>query len=360
MVVLILLVLLLYLINHITLKYGYINLDYTLETDTKAYEIGESIQIYASIENRKWLTVPFLKIKEVLPEGITSQYTNYTVYILPQQRVKIGYEVKGTRRGLHTIRETTTELGDFFGFKSIKARIEQNNTIRVKPAPFSLKNQMVFIGSLNGEISIEKHLLADPILIMGIREYTGQEPQKYIHWPSTAKYGNLMVKQFDYTTDQKVMLLLNCESEKPHWGPLEYDIVEKSISIARATLELLEELNIPYAFSTNAHYRGHDHKDHIEVGYGKGKHHLDHIMDQLIGIDYRLSGFFESKLKQVIETKGHYTTVVIITPRILESYIEPINLLAKHSTQTLLLSQEEHLLHHLHPKIIKYREVKDD
>ncbi len=78
-------------------------------------------------------------------------------------------------------------------------------------------------------------------MTIGIREYTGNEPERYIHWPSSMKYNELMVRNFDFTTDNSVLIALNIETMKPSWEPIEEDLIENCISIARGVMEELEE-----------------------------------------------------------------------------------------------------------------------
>ena len=43
------------------------------------------------------------------------------------------------------------------------------------------------------------------------------------------KYNKLMVKNFDFTTDNSVLVALNTETMKPSWQPIEKDLIESVI-----------------------------------------------------------------------------------------------------------------------------------
>ena len=60
-------------------------------------------------------------------------------------------------------------------------------------------------------------------------------------------------------------------------------------------------------------------------------------------------------LLEILQKQGNYTTVVIITPRILDTYIESINTLNKTVSRTVVISLEDEYLEKLHKDIIKYR-----
>lgn len=352
---LIVLIFLTIVINKILLFYGFDNLTYKMEISKKTAEIGEEIEISSIVENNKLLTVSFLKIHENFPKGFNKMNNIYTLLIMPYQRVKRIYKIHGLKRGLYNINDVKLELGDFVGFKTKSAKYKLNNEIIILPKRIELADSIEPIGFLNGDISVKRWILDDPLMTIGIREYTGNEPERYIHWPSSIKHSKLMVKNFDFTTDNSVLVLLNLETMKPSWKPLEEEILEKSISLTRGIMEEFEKLKIPYGFASNAYNRN----SHYEKGYffhpGLGQSHLNNLIEILGQLDYRIPTFFETTLKEIRKRQGNFTTVVIITPRVLDTYIEPINLLNKTLSRTVVVSIEEGNLEKLSKNIIKYR-----
>lgn len=344
-----------YIINKLVLFYGLEEIYYNLETDKDKAEIGEEIQISSIIENRKYLTVPFINIKEIFPKGFSISEYKYSLLILPFQRVRRNYKVKGERRGLFSINKVTMELGDFIGFESKTQKVEINKEIIIYPQGLKLNENLVSVGSLYGDISVRRWIIDDPLITIGIREYTGNEPERYIHWPSSLKHGSLMVKNFDFTTDNSVMVLLNVETMAPSWKPVEEDIIEKAISLTRAIIEEFEDSRIPYGFATNARNRTSEYEKGYLVYQGLGQNHLYSILDILGSIDYRVDTFFENIIRNTIRKQGNFTTVVMIIPRLLDRYIEPINNIKKAVERVVVIAIEPDLLETLDSDIIKYR-----
>lgn len=346
-----------YIINKITLNYGYNELEYRMEIRQKTAEIGEKIEITSIVENNKLLTVSFLKVNEIFPVGFSIKENNYNLFIMPYQRVKRTYSLHVEKRGIYQIKDVFLTLGDFIGLETIKRHLEAPQEIIIFPKKIELDKSIVPVGSLNGDISVKRWILDDPLMTIGIREYTGNEPERYIHWPSSLKYDNLMVKNFDFTSDNSVMIALNIETMKPCWKPAEEELIEKVISIARSVMEEFEEFNIPYGFACN---EKKDSSDYVRGYYhhaGLGQNHLYDFLQVLGRISYKIPFFFESTLKDIGKMKGNYSTIVIITPRILESYIEPINSLSKIVNGMVVISLEEEHLEELNNNIIKYRGV---
>lgn len=87
------LILFVYLINRLTLGYGFRNLTYRMEVEKETAEIGEEIEITSIIENKKTLTVSFLKVVEKFPKGFNKINNIYTLFVMPYQRVRRSYKM---------------------------------------------------------------------------------------------------------------------------------------------------------------------------------------------------------------------------------------------------------------------------
>ena len=343
-----------FLLNHLVLVLSSVDLDYSFKLKTGDYEIGEPIPITSILENNKLLSVSYLKVEEYFPENFSVAKNVYSVFIFPFQRVRRLYNVFAKKRGLYKLTRSVLELGDFIGFKSRRRVITLEEEVIILPRRKDLESSIVPYGPAGGDISVRRWIIDDPLMTIGIREYTGYEPQRFIHWPSTAKQGNLMVKKFDFTADNQVLVILNVETMKPCWRPVEEELIDEGVSLARAVLEDFEGLYIPYGLITNAYNeekggRGYYHPPGL--GFG----HLAGTLNTLGRIHYHIPGFFETTLQEARRIRGNLTTGIIITPRILESYIEPINLLAKVMPRMIVISIEPEHLDTLSNDVIKYK-----
>lgn len=339
-------------INKVTLKYGFDNLEYKLDISKRIVEIGEDISITSTFENNKPLSITFLQVDERYPKGFNCESYTYVSYILPYQRVKRTYQIKAKERGLYQIKETNLGLGDFIGFKMIYKNININKEIVVLPRKKDLKKSLVPMGSLNGNVSVRRWIIDDPLMILGIREYTGNEPQKYIHWQSSLKHGRLMVKNFDFTTDNSIIIVLNIETIKPFWAGIEKDHIENSISLVRGVMEELEDKKIPYGFITNAFGSNSTTTQFYYPGLGRNQ--LAFLLEMLGRINYGISFTFEDLLTEILNKRSNYSTFVVVTPKIFPSYVDKLNKLSKSSTKVVLISLEDTNMDKLNNNIIKY------
>lgn len=351
-------------LNTLSKKYSLKSLYYKRNFSKKVVEIGEEFEVESIVENRKFIPVTFLQINEEYPSVI--QYKNkastlknegnnihkMTMMILPYQRVKRKYKVSGRKRGRYLCRRVTLTVGDILGLKVFDEILSFMHEIVVLPQRISLDEEIVPYGDFNGDISVIRWIIEDPILTVGIREYTGTEPQKTIHWPSSLKSGRLMVKKFDYTTDNRVMLILCVETYRPFWMNIDFEKIEKCISLARAIVEELDEKGIPYGFGCNAEIMGKSNEKVIMPGWGP--QHFNDVIERLGRLDYSFNILFEEMIVELINMNIKYGTYIMVMPYVLDEYVEFINILSNLCEKLILISLGSNNMDLLNDKIIKY------
>lgn len=365
------LVLLGMVLNRLSKKYAFTKLDYYREVSKRVVEEGETFEITSVIENKKLIPLTFLQIVERFPASFdfthkadlskTSEgvYHKITMTLMPYQRIRRKYIISCNQRGRHSMYECTLNVGDLLGINTFSKVITESHEIVVLPKRYDITNHLASYGNYNGDISVRRWIVEDPILTIGIREYTGMEPQKNIHWPSSLRNSRLMVKNFDYTTDNRAMVSLNIESHKPFWAKIDHEKIEDCISISRTVLEEFEESGVQYGFTTNAQSSG-GIDDRINILPGWGEKHLFNIIECLGRIDYGISMEFEEQLERLLRRNESYTTYVIITPRVLEGYIDYLNALNKMCERLVVISLDEENLDRLDNGIITCIERRDN
>ncbi|MBQ7144680.1 MAG: DUF58 domain-containing protein [Oscillospiraceae bacterium] len=167
------------------------------------------------------------------------------------------------RRGLHTLGKLYLETGDYLGVKSAVKTVEPKVRVICTADRAEPGEDTEPLGGLLGTRSVRRFLHEDPCLVAGYREYTGREPMKRIAWTQTARTGQWMVKQPDYTAEADVAVLLNMDGGV---GPG----MERCLALTRAVCETLEERKIPYLLRSNGDLR--------DAGRGLGRGHLFPIL----------------------------------------------------------------------------------
>lgn len=336
-------------INYLSKKYAFFNVTYKRKISSSQVEIGEEFNISIIIENRKLLPVTFFQVTEIFPAEMQYKYENNvkrlnelvyhttTMMILPFQRIRRNYTVKFNKRGKYLLRDVILTAGDLIGLNTAEKQIQLGQEIVVYPKSYDIDGETDKAGDYIGDISVSRNIIRDPIITAGIREYTGFEPEKTIHWPSTLRAGKLMVRNFDYTMDNSVFIILNIECSKPFWAGIESKSIEKCYELSRKLMDDLENSHIKYGFSTNAQ-TGEYFNGLNFLRPSLGKEHYFSILDNLGRADYSITVDFESLMKNILENGISCRTFILITPVIIESYTDLINEAKNYSDEMLLYS----------------------
>jgi uncharacterized protein (DUF58 family) len=129
-----------------------------------------------------------------------------------QQRSYISYTWL-TRRGAFQLGPTRVSSGDLFGLFSVSKDIASNKSLLVTPFFVELQAFPNPAGLLPGGRTQHRRTLEVTPYAAGVREYAPGDALSRIHWPSTARRNQLMVKEFEQDPQADVWILVDaCKS----------------------------------------------------------------------------------------------------------------------------------------------------
>lgn len=331
------------IINELLYNFSAKNLSYSTKPNKKVYEIGEEITMMPIIENRKIVSVPFLRVDEYYDKSLSVEVNSYSLFLLPFQRVKRTYHIHGKKRGLFYIEEASLKIGDLLGFHQRYHEVPLKIPVVILPLQRRLKEVILPYAGLYGPFSVKRWIIDDPLMIRGIREYTGSESQRHIHWASSLRHDKLMVKQFDFTQEKSALVYLNIESIKPFWQDPQVDAIEEAIVLARSVMEELSKEKISYGFASNAFNPSGSQRGYYYPP-GLARENLRKYLEILGKMNTVISMPLEDGLKGIARNRGMFQTFILITPRILPEYIRPLKEFSRNFGKTIIITaQGDHL-----------------
>jgi len=337
------------IIQFLSLKNSMKGISYDYEFSKKLVEIGETTELISTITNESRRFVPFIRMNESLPKGtipldkniyikedtfgLGHVSYNSSIYLTSrsklQRRLRIGFE----KRGRYVFLGAELRAGDFLGFSDKREKFHNPKEIVVYPKPIDAPQLKQIMGGFLGDMSVRRFIMEDPILTIGTREYTGREPLKQMSWKHTARTSQMMVKQFDYTTEMVVTVFLDVSTVKGK--TLKPDQFENCFSVTRTVCQYLEHKKIPFEYVSNAAIGGID-SDKTNIRQSLGKAHLRAILEQLGRAEYGTSRSFESIIENLAQNRGTNRSVIIITPQRDSTKMKLAQELQENSSGTLL------------------------
>lgn len=156
------------------------------------------------------------------------------------------------KRGVHYFRGALLETTDFLGIRKIFDFLDQREQMLIYPKCLESRELISAMGEYFGDMAAQRHLLRDPILTMGVLEYSGREPMKTISWTQSARRGKLMVRDFDFTRDLSCTVLLAGDGIMP----THVEKLDRCCSIVRTICRELTDRGVNVDFCTNCIMEG--------------------------------------------------------------------------------------------------------
>ena len=294
---------------------------------------GEALTLSITIENQKWLPLPWLELEDEVPAAVTLLQGSVAPTYKPErnalvnacslwayQRVTRRFHLRCLQRGKHVFGPTMMRSTDPFGWLMHEERLEVRQTLIVTPllAPlsaFGLPARYPF-----GEQPTRQRLLEDPLRIAGVRAYQwGDEPRR-INWKATARTGILQSKVYEPENQQHLLLLLDSRTFLQSWLGVDPDLQELTISLAASLACLWLSEGHPVGLATNgmlpattlAEQQQGSSFARIRVPMARGAQQ----QASLLGALGQLQTYFSFPMEQVIDaersTLPYGTTVVLI------------------------------------------------
>jgi hypothetical protein len=185
--------------------------------------------------------------------------------------------------------------------------------------------------SFQGNNTVKRWILKDTLYIKGIREYSVEDRMKDIHWKTSLKMDKLMVKDYDTTSDKKLVIILNAQCGDLAWTHIIDEAIENGIKVAVALANKAIKEGFPTGMWTNAKIISMNESLSGEVIPDLNS--FRRIMELSARIDSGIKVEFHEYLKQRAYKFDKDVTYILITPFLNEKMIGELNKLLKRGLQ---------------------------
>lgn len=257
---------------------------------------GEEVVYETQVINRKILPLPWLRIQDEIPEDLTllrgeaesstqrRAVIDVTSPIGIYHKITRRYPIRCLKRGVFAFGPTRMRSGDLFGLRRRETTCEQIAHLTVYPRLVPLEKLGIQSRQLFGDIRLKNHLLHDPVLTAGVREYRPGDSMKRIHWKSSARLGNLQTKVYEPTTTIDLSIFLDVRTvREPLWG-VHTQLQELGIIAAASITRHALEWGFRVGFYANQPQSNSEAP--VRVPHSRHTDQLIHILDALAQIHH--------------------------------------------------------------------------
>lgn len=311
---------------------------------------GDTMVYEYTMENRKMLPMTWVSIDEdffsgILFEGNAKiQVLNEEIYrhtammsLLPYQKLVRRYNLRAVKRGFYQLRYLTMTSTNLLGTEEYTEERETAAAIAVYPKIKDLRGALVPANTTQGDYSVRRWIIEDPMVIVGIRNYSGSDSLKSINWKATAKNQKLLVNKYDFTADKKVMIILNLEHQEYTLRKDSIQHIESALEVSASLAMMLHEAGIPVGFATNAHTVGPVEVNSLDPD--TGDKHMSSMLEAMAKVSYFKKYNSRELLKLLVADFSWGTEVIVVTPEVTEEFLKGLQYINHMKTTVITLSE---------------------
>ncbi|WP_347350435.1 DUF58 domain-containing protein [Intrasporangium sp.] len=171
--------------------------------------VGQPAHVTMTVQNLADRSTPVFLAEERIDFALGDRPRFVVGRIAPRRTRTVEYSVRSHVRGRHVLGPLSALVPDPFGLATRRAVLAGTTDVVVLPAVHPLSANRPPSSGVGSE-GEQAHLLAlhgeDDVTV---REYRDGDDLRRIHWPSTARVGDLMVRQEDRPAQRRAILLLD-------------------------------------------------------------------------------------------------------------------------------------------------------
>jgi uncharacterized protein (DUF58 family) len=292
-------------------------LEVSADRSTDRVQEGAQFEERITVRNRSWLTKIWLEIDD--PSDMPGHVARRIVTVGAKSTATFRVRSTIRRRGLYAVGPVTITTGDPFGLFRRTRTYGSAQNVLVYPRAVELPGFFVPPANLPGEGRFRRRTHQVTPNASGVRAYEWGDSFNRIHWSSTARTGELMVKVFELDPASDIWIVLDLQRDV-HVGEGDDSTEEYAVSIAASVSRFFLTANRTVGFMSYG--RGFD-----VIEPERGVQQYTRILESLAMVrtwgDVSLGDMLSNEARRF----GRHTTLVVVTPSTDESWIAALAML---------------------------------
>jgi uncharacterized protein (DUF58 family) len=228
------------------------------------------------------------------------------------------------------------ESGDLFGMYETTRRLET-------PDRFTIFPELLPLAALNlpaqdpfGDHRSTRLLFDDPTQTISVRPYLPDDGFRRIHWPATARSGELQVKEPLPVSTRVMMICLNVATQPQYWLGVELPRLEHLVKVA-ATLAY-QGIQAGYAVGLVSNGSLAHSDQPFQIAPGRSTEHLAQLLSALAAVTPFTTAPFENYLVRALTKMPYGASLLVLSALLTPALITSLFQLKRYRPYTTLLA----------------------
>lgn len=314
---------------------------------------GEEVGVELQVANEKLLPLSWLQITDfwpmaigpsderlIMPSHREEEGEISLVMVLPSfARIKRRMRLLFRKRGVYRLGPAAAESGDPFGIFRTRRSFPDRERVVVFPQIQPLQQLQLHSNDPFGARSSKRQLFEDLSQPIGIRGYQSGDSFRRIHWPATARTGELQSRVYQPITGLDLVICLNVLTMEHQWMGIRPRLFEELVSVAASLATLTYEQGYRVGLISNGMLANSGQR--LMVRPGRHPRHHATLLESLAGITPIITAPFERFLLDQAPHLEYGSSMLVVTALTPAGLAEALVRLKERTRRTTLISLAE-------------------
>ncbi|HEX2031262.1 MAG TPA: DUF58 domain-containing protein [Actinomycetota bacterium] len=208
---------------------------------------GTRVRVDLELESAGPTVTPFVVLEDRLPAAFGGSARAVVAAVHPRRRRSVTYQVTARSRGRYELGPATAAVADPFDLVRRRVTLPDRHELVVYPEVEDLPGDGVAAPAGSSGESSSRHLFRTGEEFYTMRPYETGDDLRRIHWPSTARTGELMIRQDETARRATAVVLLDTRAEAVGARP---QMFERAVSAAASVGTLYLRLGYSLRLAT--------------------------------------------------------------------------------------------------------------
>jgi uncharacterized protein (DUF58 family) len=300
--------------SYVLTRLALVNLEAGYAVSQLYGHVGDQLRVTYTLRNTGLLPKPWLEVHNptTLPGGLAGRAISLSSHGERSWQVRVPL----TRRGSFRIDALDVRSGDPFGFFEASASVGQGVSLIVYPRVEALPHWRLPTAMVEGSHAQPERTLQTTPLATTVRPWAPGDSFNRIHWKTTARHGEIQVKEFDLEQTADAWIFLDLES-RVQAGEGDESTVEVAVRAAASIADRALVENRAVGLTTTGLRAGM-----LPADRGS-RQHLK-VMQLLAAVEGDGVTPLAEGLVQGLPRLRRGMTAVVITPSVDRSWVRPL------------------------------------
>jgi uncharacterized protein (DUF58 family) len=320
----------------------------------------EKIDVHIEVQNNKLIPVPYLRASDPWPMPAGPEDTTVLApYHIPgkglmvnlyslrwQEHIRRKYTLLLRERGEYPLGPARLEASDPFGlFEQQRDADTRPDSSHGEPAQeyITVFPRLLPFSALNlptddpfGDQRTRRRLFEDPNQPMGVRDYQPEDDFRRIHWPATARTGQMQVKVYQPVSSRVLVVGLNVATADQPWLGVYPARLEQLVRLAATVVNGAIEEGYAVGLISNGCLAHADQP--FRILPGRSPRQLASLLQALACVTPYITTAFEDYLVQSMPQIPYGATLVLLTAVASDTLGETLIRLRRYRKNTTVIS----------------------